>query len=72
MDVINDLICRLNEAIVKMNISNRVYDVYFDKSEDIVTIILYQGIDIDKVEFYTRLESSGFLKKNDQIAINWL
>jgi hypothetical protein len=70
MDTIIDLVNRLNEAILKVNLSNKVFDVFYDQSEDIVTISLYHGV--DKIDFYTTLASSGFLKKDDQIAINWL
>lgn len=70
MDTVIDLINRLNEAILKKNLSSKVFDVFYDPSEDIVTISLFHGV--DKVDLYTTLESSGFLKKNDQITINWL
>lgn len=65
-----DLINRLNDAIAKLNLTKHVYDVYFDESEDIVTIKLLPHV--DQVEFYTTIESHGTLKKNDQIAISWL
>lgn len=70
MDKITNLIDRLHEAILKNNLSDRVSKVYYDQLEDIVTIILFYGV--DKVEFYMSIESSGLLKKDDQVTINWL
>jgi hypothetical protein len=65
-----DLIDRLNKGISELKLTNQVYDVFFDESEDIVTIKLLPHV--DQVQFYATIESNGVLKKNDQIAISWL
>ena len=70
MNKIDDLINRLNAAVLKLNLSNKIHAVYYDPSEDIVTIAVLHGVDMTDV--YTSIESSGLLKKDDQIAIVWV
>jgi hypothetical protein len=65
-----DLIDRLYKAVELLEDPTVVTSIFFDTIEDIVTIHLVIGT--DKVKFYNSIEKLGILKKDDQLAINWL
>ncbi len=65
-----DLIDRLSKAVELLEEPTVVTSIFYDVIEDIVTVHLVFGA--DKVKFYNDIEKLGILKKDDQLAINWL
>ena len=65
-----DLIDRLHTAVALLDLKHQVSEIFFDTEEDIVTIQLHIGV--DKIQFYTAVESTDMLKKDDQITISWI
>jgi hypothetical protein len=66
----HDLITRLSKAVELLEDPSVVSSIFFDVIEDIVTVQLVMGA--DKVKFYNDIEKLGILKKDDQLAINWV